>query len=199
MKLSFETNPELTDGFEIPVLLDIEKTVKRGSWDDIEVDGVKIDAETEVFARFLDTITTFETESLPPGCFRDCVHFMIHTVGIEIPAEQTNPIKDRFDHALSSEPVSDNYYGPVALGIPNDERCLGFGDIPIVAMHCAQAIPTSAGTRYLQKLGVDPLYALADLDQSLGFYDLEVAHAIEEFSYEAVDRVYSWSQHPVTN
>ncbi len=78
------------------------------------------------------------------------------------------------------------------MGIPNDERCLGFGDARFVYSHSVFGVETNRGILYLQKLGTGSRYALMAPQQTLSIFDHEVAHPIKEVTVAVDDQRVQW-------
>jgi hypothetical protein len=84
--------------------------------------------------------------------------------------------------------------GPVALGLPNDSRCVGFGPVSFMYCHDVFGVESSAGRLCFSKMGVFSDYSLSTFEAALSDRDLEVAHPITKFAlHSAGTDVVAWT------
>ena len=197
MKLQFETNPELTEGFELPMLVDVQNITFDNDYSSLQIDGVEVGLDDKIIQTTADVIGKINEEVLPDKHFRDCVGFTMAMCGVWLPTHKP------FDYMYDFEQVCDENVdsnsileGPVSSGIPNDDRCVGFGDAKFVYSHMAFGLNTSEGNLFVYKIGVESEYCISSLNKVFEFYEHEVVHYVNEarVTHKEQGQLVSWKR-----
>lgn len=192
MYLNFET--ELDNTIGLPLLAEVHQITPDTVIHGVKIDGLIIDLDAQITERLRSSVARINTETLEPKHFRDCNHFAMAMCGLWMPTHA--PYTKDFSMKIEcrDNTVSTEEHGPIALGIPNDSRCVGFGDQPFVYSHSMFGISTSVGSLCLSKLGIDAKYSISTFDAALREHELEVAHPINSLTIleNGVD-VFQWS------
>lgn len=192
MSLRFETQPSLTNGKEIPILVDIESVSEDMEIQNVLVNGNKVAIDDTTLRRLAHVVSRMSTERLPKQHFRDCIHFVMAMSGVWLPTSHSLARGRRIEQVCDSSGLVQEPVGPVSAGIPNDERCLGFDGEPYIYLHAAVGAQTSNGVLYVQKLGTDDHFGLATSQEMLSYYDLDVVHPIQELTLRDGDTITHW-------
>lgn len=187
MKIQFETPQERAQGLEMPILVDVDKLSTSGLIRAMLIDGEEAGLDETIIETFRDVVVRMRDEKLPDGHFRDCVHFVIAMNGIWLPTHRPFDRGTEMRYVCDESLLVDPPEGPVFMGVPNDERCLGFGDANFVYFHSAIGYTTLSGVMYLQRLGVDPVFGLSTLEQALAYSDTLVAHPMLSIEFDGTD------------
>jgi len=193
MFLRFETMAAQNDTDKIPILVDSESITVDSIIDGVKIDDSAVSLDHQILRTFQNVVSRINTEVLPPGHFRDCCHFTMAMCGIWMP---THALFDGdFSMKITCHDTADTkeHYGPVALGIPNDDRCLGFGDAAFVYAHSVFGVDSSIGFLCLSKLGIESEYSLSTFDTVLTEYDLAVSHPIHKLAVQTFgEEIVTW-------
>lgn len=192
MYFNFETRPEDTPGLSL--LTNVDHVTPHTAVEGVRIDDKIIDLEPLTTEMLRLAIAQINTEALDPEHFRDCNHFVMAMCGLWMPTHA--PFSNEFSMELECREgeASTRGGGPIALGIPNDNRCLGFGNQSFVYGHSVFGINTSVGNLCLGKLGTGSEYSISTFDAVLHEYGLEVAHPISQLTvYHNSADIFHWS------
>jgi len=193
VNLRFETKVPRGRETGIPILLDVGNVTPDTIITGVKIDGSEVNLDEQIIAAFQETVGRINTETLPPKHFRSCANFVMAMCGVWMP---TNPPYVR-DFSMEVE-CEDNtntieHHGPVALGIPNDSRCLDFGNDPFVYSHSVFGVDSSMGILCLSELGIHAEYSLSTFDAALADTQLEVSHPISRLVVKMVgEEIFEW-------
>ena len=193
MRLRFETQSHLVQDKEKPLLVDADRVTPDSPMVGVLVDGAEIEFDDSIINRLKRVVSRMTTETLADNHYRDCIHFVMAMSDIWLPTSSPLERGKSMSQICDNTPSEDHPVGLVSTGVPNDERCIGFGDAAYVYMHAALGVTSSEGVLYLQKLGIKSAYSLATADQMLAYYDHEVIHPIVEMSFQDQGVTTSWS------
>ena len=196
MYLHFETEASNDSTHGLPLLIDSDKVTPDSIVRGVKIDGLDAHLDEQIIVTFQQTVSRINTENLPPKHFRDCSHFVMAMCLMWMPTHP--PYARDFSTEVECEDNTNanEHFGPVALGIPNDSRCLGFGDSPFVYSHSVFGIDSSMGVLCLSKLGIQTEYSLSTFNAVLADFDLEVSHPISKLAVKAVGQeVFQWRRH----
>lgn len=197
MSLRFETMPHLTGGKEVPILVD-SSYLQDGHSGKVFVDDNEIDIDDQLIRDFAHVSGRMATERLPKDHFRDCVHFVMAMNGIWLP---TSPVLSRsrsLEQVCNSSDQNLEPSGIVSSGTINGRYGLGSGNEQYHYSHVAIGTETSAGVRYIQKLGTDSYFGLSTIRQMLEYYDHQVVHPVKELTLKDGNSEVKWSRQEKT-
>lgn len=193
--LKFETSTY--DELEIPLLVNFESLDSGIAPDYLSLDGAQCSIEDTMLQRLHSVLSVIKNEQLPREHFRDCSHFVMAMCGLWMPTHR--PLDERFSMYYECEDslnTNEDLLGPVMMGIPNDLRCIGFGNIPYIYNHAAYAIDSSLGGMFLQKLGIENDFALTSMKNALDIHENELVHTLNSLWVIACNglEAFRWSR-----
>lgn len=181
MKLRFETQPELTDGFELPMLVDVNNIRINEPIEALTIDDQEVTLDDAITQTIAQTVAHINREELPEGHFRDCVSFTIGMCGIWLPTHRPFDGSFNFTQTCDEQPSPGvSLTGPVSSGIPKGETHLGFEGINYIYSHMAFGLDTSRGNLFVFKSGVEAEYFMSTLQAMLDWYEHTVVHPVTE-------------------
>lgn len=192
MYLQFETQE---DRPELPILVDPESVMHDSEISGVKIDGLSVELDAHIVERFKQTVAVINGETLPAKHFRDCSHFVIALCGFWMPTHR--PFDRDFDMEIQCEDqnTSAKLLGPMAIGIPNDEQCLGYDSQPFVYCHSTFGTVSSAGNLCFSKLGTRNEYSLSFLEALLSEYSAEVSHPIQRLRvHQTGTTIFEWEE-----
>ncbi len=192
--LQFETQEHRGLSMGLPTLVDLEAVHDERVPEVVSIDGTSCDVDVNITKRFQSVVSKMLRDALPPRHFRDCNHFVMAMCGLWMPTHALHDKRyDLFYTCRESDaPV---LAGPVSMGIPNDSRCLWFGDIAYVYRHIVYGVDTSLGEMCLHKIGVKNCFALSSVEAALKAYNNEVAHTTQELGATCgPEEIFRWNR-----